>query len=333
MNQFSLRFQYIDGTVVPITNIGSDGVQIGEETSAWPRNMELTLEPISSGTKAKWKLVRERMGWSKNEVHLDALVTEVGTIVFREVAEDTLPYGVYSLRFGIEDVNATKKIYDLKIEASADPLIVKVRPEARVFSLTCSISKFDSEIKRIIQNTAVLDGKDIEAWFADQTRRPTRKACLLNVLAKVRMLPEDVITQIRSVFLADVDRIYVEANPQLSLEVQKLFKADLGVEKGHYRLLKRVSAKYPTLNLSKPHSYREPVTKFSLQSVITVSSGPIKDPPAFADLDIDWGSPTADLVGLFTHIGELVMPGRTDHIKLGKSLKGKIRDYLYYTIE
>jgi hypothetical protein len=53
------------------------------------------------------------------------------------------------------------------------------------------------------------------------------------------------------------------------------------------------------------------------------------------DLDLDLGNPKQDALGFFIHFGELLNPGKTDHLKLFEKLssKKKIKPYLYYVIE
>jgi hypothetical protein len=54
--------------------------------------------------------------------------------------------------------------------------------------------------------------------------------------------------------------------------------------------------------------------------------------PHFAEVDIGLGNPFGDLTGFFIHFGELLNPGRTDHIKLRSALaKTKASEFLYYT--
>ena len=54
----------------------------------------------------------------------------------------------------------------------------------------------------------------------------------------------------------------------------------------------------------------------------------------YADLDIDLGNPLQDVVGFVVHVGELIDPGRTDHLglraKLGKNKR--IAPFLFYDV-
>jgi hypothetical protein len=53
-----------------------------------------------------------------------------------------------------------------------------------------------------------------------------------------------------------------------------------------------------------------------------------------AELDIDLGNPTIDLAGFVKHVGELIDPGRTNHLSLFPALAaGRTSDFLYYRLE
>lgn len=54
----------------------------------------------------------------------------------------------------------------------------------------------------------------------------------------------------------------------------------------------------------------------------------------YADLDIDLGNPLEDLAGFVIHMGELIAPGKTDHLALlGKLVKIKaVAPFLFYEV-
>ena len=80
------------------------------------------------------------------------------------------------------------------------------------------------------------------------------------------------------------------------------------------------------------HSYRHE-GKNSLQ--MTLAAPPsATSRPCFADIDVDLGNPLQDVAGTVIHLGELVDPGRTDHLALRKKLAdGRARDFLYYKVQ
>jgi hypothetical protein len=70
-----------------------------------------------------------------------------------------------------------------------------------------------------------------------------------------------------------------------------------------------------------------------MQAVVAVPPGGDPNRPHYADLDIDLGNPLQDLTGLFTHFGEILNPGQTDHLKLaGRFAKGGTKDFHYYKV-
>src|SRR5262249_32153978 len=78
-------------------------------------------------------------------------------------------------------------------------------------------------------------------------------------------------------------------------------------------------------------SFREPQSARSMQVICATQriSGHV-----VAELDIDLGNPQIDLLGFFTHVGELLAPDRTNHLALFEPLAGgSTADFLYYRLE
>ena len=177
--------------------------------------------------------------------------------------------------------------------------------------------------------------------------RPKRKACLLNILARLSVTPlTDVplVGFIQEIFLADVSRIYAKVDPKLLNLLQELdaddrqpFKKDnIPIDSVHQKVLRRIPREdqdVTELYRKEMKSFRQ-MTRPSLQIVIFP---PPKDKPGrgcYADIDIDLGNPTKDLSGFFIHLGELISEGKTDHIKLNKELKkdSVLSAHLHYDI-
>ena len=58
---------------------------------------------------------------------------------------------------------------------------------------------------------SALDGMAIAAWLESANPRPSRKACLLNLTAKLRTVPapaDPLITDVNSIFFAGTERVY-----------------------------------------------------------------------------------------------------------------------------
>ena len=70
-----------------------------------------------------------------------------------------------------------------------------------------------------------------------------------------------------------------------------------------------------------------------MQAVIAVPPGGDANRRHYADLDIDLGNPLQDVEGALIHFGELLTPGKTDHLKLAEKLAtGATEDFMYYKV-
>ena len=66
--------------------------------------------------------------------------------------------------------------------------------------------------------------------------------------------------------------------------------------------------------------------------VLAVPSG-VGPSHTYGDFDLDLGNPLQDVLGVFTHVGELLSGKPTNHLDLRKRLsKTKAGEFLYYTV-
>ncbi|MGH9855227.1 MAG: hypothetical protein ACREBD_35790, partial [Blastocatellia bacterium] len=81
------------------------------------------------------------------------------------------------------------------------------------------------------------------------------------------------------------------------------------------------------------HSFRQQ-GKNSLQVIVAVPPGGGAARRFYAEFDIDLGNPAQDLEGFFIHLGELLAPGKTDHLKLRDKLAKDqtVREFLYHRV-
>jgi hypothetical protein len=165
---------------------------------------------------------------------------------------------------------------------------------------------------------------------------------MLNVLAKMRS-PQGkaravLSRELRSIFWADVDRTYCVADPGLTKALEALVKSGEWVREGvpKARVHEQVVTVARQLGLEAPNepmsliSYRQG-GRNSLQIVVAT---PGHGGAAYIDADIDLGNPLWDLEGLIVHVGELLDPGRTDHLSLHKALdkNAETSDFVYYDV-
>jgi hypothetical protein len=317
---FSLMLQ--DGTPLEVNFGGNDGVILRNEFDASPRLTELQFMPADPVTEHRVAEVRRNNGWKSYEFHLLPFANSSGLLGFKEVAAGCLPAGSYFTRLTIEDVKLPKRPIKFKISDNT-PTVIKlpVVEDPRRIELFKDIEHYDVPIGRIVTNRmSRLETADIKTWLGDSTRRTRRKACLLNVLAKLRAADDYFgvgITQtIQHVFFADVDRIYVATTNRLLQLLQGRFKPGGPIHPTHMQLRKFAKMKHPNLELGPMNNFREGENP-SLQIVTCAAvDAEGKIIGQYADVDIDLGNPEVDLVGLIVHAGELINRGRTDHLKL-----------------
>ena len=181
----------------------------------------------------------------------------------------------------------------------------------------------------------MLDGHPATGWIDNPLVRDGRRACLLNLLAKLAALPTEadpLAAHVIRVIFAEVDRIYIAAKPSLlgRLKASRKFKKDRTLHSTHRKLLRRIAhARRDDYVL---HSYREGPSP-SMQIVVAEPPQEVGDRTHYADVDIDLGNPSWDLKSFFIHIGELLNPDRSDHLKLHSDLdEGRLRKYLYFSV-
>ena len=183
----------------------------------------------------------------------------------------------------------------------------------------------------------------MDAWLASDRPRESRKACLLNLLAKLRVVPKPrqaLIAHVNRLFFAGTDRIYGEVSPELFPVLQSLTTSGdkqrfmyEGPPKSatHRKLLTRVEQEGWGLAADYDlHSFRES-GKFCMQAVVAVPR--IQGKPHYAEFDIDLGNPLEDVQGFVIHMGELAGGKTTDHFKLRDKLaRAALKEFLYYRV-
>jgi hypothetical protein len=343
-----LRLQ-VDGTSPGIDDLSSDGAVMSGETSASPRGLAISLRPGNPITEFRLRRVRMIQGWGPGTFRFKVAL-EGGDLVCRGVDPLSLPFGRYDLQVMVSDLEPLGQPLDIDVpESGTAEVLVKFRTDPRKVKLVVPVDQFDDRIKAVVLDPkSVLDGQPIPAWL-EGPARPRRKACLLNLLAKARAAKgpkpkSSLIDGVKSILFTEVDRIYVAANADF-LSYLRALVADPakpfyfeGEPKAaiHKKLLDEIGPAHQNLEsdaaLFHLQSYRQE-GKPTLQAVVAVPPGGDTDRPHYADLDIDLGNPLQDLNGLFTHFGEILDPGQTDHLKLAEKFsKGTTADFLYYKV-
>jgi hypothetical protein len=349
MNETLVFHFTLGGQPLPIDELVSidldrGGVIVSGETSAWPRGLRFDFEGVGTFGDGL-NLLRNQ---TANGDHRFTVTVVNGALSFTTVNPNRIPTGTYDYRLRIADLdleNGEGRVELRENDAPAD-IQINVGVERRIVELAETIHS-DEPIADLVNGTSLIDGKRIIDWLNDDAPRPKRKACLLNILARLRIAPTEevpLVNFLQNIFLADVSRIYAKVDPNLFSQLQELdqdplqpFSLDHGpLDPVHQKLLDRI----PQEDQDVTEGYRKGMKSFrqdSQPSLQCVVFPPPDDKPGrgcYADIDIDLGNPKRDVAGFFIHLGELIDEGKTDHIKLNKRLKKDqiLNGHLHYTI-
>lgn len=321
------------------------GIVFERRRDASPLIMALGIQPVWPGLLDP---VRRRHDWRDKQFCLDAVKQDGGIRLSGFQGDrEGFPPGVYDLTVEIESMrfrDATRRV--TVREGRQTQLTLHEKPDRRGIRLRDNI---DPQISALIHDPrSVIDGQPLPDWLASRQPRAARQACLLNVLAKLRVPPdppagftESLASSLHFLYFADVDRIYAAARPGLAAYLENLVAAGLWVKEGrpvatiHERLL----ASLARFGVDEAAQARFALNSFRqggrncLQICLASPPEDFADPTVYVDIDIDLGNPFWDLEGLFVHLGEFLDPARTDHFALRRALnKGATKDFLCYDV-
>lgn len=332
-----------DGRHLPINSLSNEGVTLRNETDATPRGLVIEFDQDSPVTRFRMDRVRQLRGWHPHIFNLNVQLLG-GNLVVTGVDSRSLPAGRYWFRLRIADLNIPKDRMRIEIPEDGDAdKEIKVKKDKRDVRLTSAVSAFDNDVRRVVEAASSrLDGLAAAEWLTHRNPRPRRKACFLNLLAKLRAAPtqsDHLLRNVHHVFFADVDRIYARVDRELFTRLETLardpskpfFDEGSPASAGHRRLLDRIALFEPDTAQFRLRSFRQE-GKNSMQAVVAVPPDPTRH--HYADLDIDLGNPLQDVVGFVIHMGELLDPGKTDHLALREKLgKNKtVAQFLFYEV-
>jgi hypothetical protein len=322
----------------------NEGVTFDGETDAFPRSLTIQFDAADPITKLKMDRVRQINGWDSDEFRVTLSIAG-GALTISGVDANSLPSGTYWVIPQIDDVvfPGGKQNVDVDDDQSDAFVEIDVTEDPRQVMLTRPVDAFDDGIRAIITAAGTsADGLTMTEWFAATSPRARRKACVLNLMAKLRTSP-DVMTavaaNVQSVFFCGTERMYAKVAPELHTRLQALSTGankafnDEGTPDSDTHLLmldeivRRGWAQSGDHDLDSFRQQQNP----SMQIVVAVPKSGTGQ--YYADLDIDLGNPEMDLQGFFIHMGELLFAPDTDHLALRKKLyKGVTKPYIYYDI-
>ena len=335
-----------NGRTVPVTGLVTErqngGIILANESSAFPRGFCVEFSPAPGATAARVARVAQRLGWpTGGPMKLKVSISE-GDIQIEGIAEDALPAGTYKIGLrvnGIRLKRASGRRISVRNQGTAQLTLEEVLPKYR-FELNETFSRFDEHTKKIL-DASRLDGLAASEWLGPQVlHRDRRKACLMNILAKLRVVPSidrPLSEHVRKLFVVEDNRIYAEVDPPFftivsdeNLNEDSFLQRDATVHETHRRLLRRKRLSDQDYDLK---SYRENLPTGSLQVIGAVPKrGGTPSPEVrFVDIDIDEANPAYDALRAAIHFGHLLGGHQTDHFEMRKTLALQAaNDFLYY---
>jgi hypothetical protein len=310
-----------------------------DEPDPLERTVGITFDAASAATRERMNSIRRVQGWDPGQFKLNVAV-EDGALVLRGVNEHSLPEGLYKLKVEIEEARTPRKFTVADVEHDSHA-VVNIDLELDERGVKVDLDDCDTDIRRLLDRS-VIDDVAAATWLEDGGRRPTRQACLLNLLASLRTRPSarsPLVQFVHDVYYVGNDRVYakvdrslVDTLQSLSNDPAKPFYAE-GTPRAaiHGRLLSGlpeppdVKVRFTTLSSFRGEG------RPSMQAVVAIP--PPDLPHTYAEFDLDLGNPLQDVLGFFVHMGELLDGKPTNHLDMRKLLaKAKASDFLYYTV-
>jgi hypothetical protein len=324
---------------LPIRRQVPDGIEL-DEPDPIQRTVYVGFDAANEVTRYRLRRVRQLQGWEPSQFKLKMAV-EDGALKLRGVDPFALPPGRYSVQIRLEEARTRTRRRTVQVpDDGHGTLVVDVETDDRVAAI--DVTDCDPAVRRILE-ASILDEQPATAWLAER-KRATRKACLLNILASLRIRPArsaPLIDHVRSVFWVSNDRIYTRVDRTLrpTLEALASDPARPFYREGqpHARIHLRLLDHLPEPTEVRAHFTPTGLVSFrgegrpSLQAV--VAEPPPGLPYTYAEFDLDLGNALQDVVGFVTHLGELVDGKPTNHLDLRRDLvRTPARDYIYYDV-
>ena len=306
------------------------------------RKIDLGFAPYDAGTRYRMDHIRQVKGWGAEEFRLRVSV-EDGALVIRGDDEFSLPEGFYNVTANVSGASVGK--LPGRVEVTHDghgDVLIDLEFDDR--DIVVDLSNADDMILTLL-GASTIDGEAAIDWVSDDNVRPTKRACVLNLLANLRVFPsvsDPLIADATCLFKSLDERCYAEVSTtffdrvsELSEEVDnRVYPEGRPYAPIHALLIGAIgnfeAAAEGLFTESGLLSFRAEGSP-SLQMVIATPTSPYQS--RFVDLDLDLGNPLQDIAGLIVHIGELLNGEPTNHLDLRKKLaKGKAAPYLYYKV-
>ena len=314
-----------------------------QESDPLTRSIDIGFAAFDDGTKYRMQRIRQIKGWAPGSFDIKVSV-EDGSLVLRGADPYSLPEGWYRITANVNGARV-KKVDKNRVEVRHDGHgVVAMDLELDERTIDVDLSSVDLNIANVL-SASILDGEAGTTWVGNSNIRSTRRACALNLLASLRVVPtksDSLLNDVDCFFVGRDDRCYARVKQRfyermvsLSEEHDKVYPEQHPHASIHEELLEAI----PTFEAAATGCFdKKGLWSFryegrpSLQMVIARPTTAY--PMEFADFDLDLGNPLQDVVGLVVHIGELLDGKPTNHLDLGgRLLKNKaIAPYMYYTV-
>ena len=337
MNEYiEARFRR-NGKPLRIKRQVPEGIEL-DEPDPIQRTVSIGFDGANEITEYRVRRVRQLQGWDPGQFKLLVSV-EDGSLVLRGVDPLALPQGRYTVRVRLEEAKTREQTRTVDIDENGHAVsVVDVETDDR--DVAVDLGTCDEDIKRVLDHSS-FDGEVAVAWL-DGDWRPAKKACLLNLLASLRVRPTlsaPLIEQVQSFYQIGTERAYARVDREFLARLEELASDPT---KPFYREGRPRDSIHKKLIESIPKEIRQQFSPDRLLSFRGEKSPSLQavvaEPPAgcdftFADIDLDLGNPLQDVVGFVVHMGELVGGDPTNHLDLRKKLaKTSAGDFLYYKL-
>jgi hypothetical protein len=313
-----------------------------DERDPIERTVGIGFTHRNEATRMRLDNIRRIQGWQPGQFNLQVSV-EDGSLILRGVNAHALPEGFYKVRVQIEEVKSAGGWVAANVPHNESAVAeIDLRMDDR--SVSVNLADCDDDVAAVLGRSQI-DGIGAVEWVKDDAHRATRRACLLNLLASLRVRPQPrdaLIGLVDHVFRVANDRIYARVDKAFLQTLKDLAKDDSQrfYEEGtpraaiHQQIFMFVDEPPDVIaQFQGLCSFRGEAAarKPSLQAVVAIA--PPQLPYTYAEFDLDLGNPLQDLLGFFVHMGELLDGKATNHLDLrGKLEKTAAREFLYYSV-
>ena len=316
------------------------GIEL-DEPDPIERTVAIGFDAANEISEYRLRRVRQLQGWDPGQFKL-AQSVEDGSLVLRGVDKFALPPGRYTVRVRLEEAKTREQTRTVTIEEDSHAVsVIDVETDDR--AVTVELGD-DEDIARVLEASS-FDGESALAWLEGDAR-PAKKACLLNLLASLRVRPSatgPLIDHVQRFYQIGTERAYATVDSEFLPRLEELasdptrpfYREGQPKDSMHKRLIESIPRDIrPLFSPDRLLSFRGETRGKgpSLQAVVAVP------PPGqgftFADIDLDLGNPLQDVAGFIVHRGELLGGDPTNHLDLRKKLAATAAGaFLYYTVD